>query len=125
MIIDTDVLIWFLRGNEKAEKAVIEAIPFSISIVTYMELLQGMRNKQEMEKMKNAFAKMKVSIVPISEEISYKAAEYVEMYSLSHSMEMADAFIASTCINSQEVLMTANDKHYRFIDQIKMDVFRP
>ena len=90
-----------------------------------MELLQGMRNKQEMEKMKNAFAKMKVNIVPINEEITYKAAEYVEMYSLSHSMEMADVLIASTCINTHEVLMTANDRHYRFIDQIKMNVFRP
>ena len=43
MILDTDVLSWFLRGNEKATEAVIEALPFSISIVIYMELLQGVR----------------------------------------------------------------------------------
>ena len=50
MILDTDVLIWFLRGNEKATKAVIDSMPFSVSVVTYMELLQGMRNRQETEK---------------------------------------------------------------------------
>ena len=55
MILDTDVLIWFLRGNEKATNAVLESMPFSISVVTYMELLQGKRNKQEMESMKKAF----------------------------------------------------------------------
>ncbi len=40
MIVDTDVLIWDLRGNELA--------PFSISVVTSMEVLQGMRNKEEL-----------------------------------------------------------------------------
>ena len=61
MILDTDVLIWFLRGNEKATNAVLESMPFSISVVTYMELLQGMRNKQEMESMKKAFQSMEVT----------------------------------------------------------------
>lgn len=63
MILDTDVLIWFLRGNEKATNAVLESMPFSISVVTYMELLQGMRNKQEMESMKKAFQSMEVNII--------------------------------------------------------------
>ena len=39
MIFDTDVMIWFLRGNEKAVDLVEKSMPFSISIVTYMELL--------------------------------------------------------------------------------------
>ena len=41
MIIDTDVLIWFLRGNHEAIDFIMDATPFSISIVTYMELVQG------------------------------------------------------------------------------------
>ena len=56
MIIDTDVMIWFLRGNQRAIDLVIDAMPFSISIVTYMELVQGMRDKQELAKMKKALA---------------------------------------------------------------------
>ena len=52
MIIDTDVLIWFLRGNQKAIDFIVDATPFSISIVTYMELVRGMRDKRELEKMK-------------------------------------------------------------------------
>lgn len=125
MILDTDILIWFLRGNEKAEKAIEEVVPFSVSIVTYMELLQGMRDKQEMETMKKAFDQMDVKIIPISESISIRASQLVERYSLSHSMELADALIASTCIDQNEVLFTANDKHYRMIEGLQINVFRP
>ena len=98
MILDTDVMIWFLRGNEKAIDVVEKSMPFSVSIVTYMELLQGMRNKQETAKMKKAFKAMDVSIIPINESASLQAAKYVEEYALSNSMELADALITATCV---------------------------
>ena len=52
MIFDTDVMIWAFRGNGKALDAIDEATTRSISSVTYMELLQGVRNKAEMLSMK-------------------------------------------------------------------------
>ena len=125
MIFDTDVLIWYLRGNNKAVDAVVEAIPFSISIVTYMELVQGMLNKQELEKMKRIFKEMDVKVIPLTESISFRASEYVENYSLSNSMELADALIASTCMELNETLYTANDKHYKVIKDLKIKIFRP
>lgn len=124
MIFDTDVLIWYLRGNSKATETVIKFLPFSISIVTYIELLQGMRNKQEMLKMKKAFKQMNIRIIPINERISLRAAEFVEMYGLSNSMEMADALIAATCIEENEALITENDKHYKVIDKLQINIFR-
>ena len=125
MILDTDVLIWFLRGNQRAVDFILEAMPFSISIVTYMELVQGMRDKRELAKMKKTFADMRVEIIPLSEGISLRASNYVETYALSHSMEMADALIAGTCMEQNETLVTANDKHYRVVDGLQMMVFRP
>ena len=103
----------------------MDATPFSISIVTYMELVRGMRDKRELAKMKKAFAEMGVEIIPLSESISLRASDYVEMYSLSHSMEMADALIAGTCIEENETLVTANDKHYRVVEGIRVTIFRP
>ena len=125
MIIDTDVLIWFLRGNQRAVDFIMEAMPFSISVVTYMELVRGMRDKRELEKMKKAFADMRVEIIPLSETISLRASDYVEMYALNHSMEMADALIAGTCMEYSEPLVTANDKHYRVVEGLQIVVFRP
>ena len=125
MILDTDVLIWFLRGNQKAIDFIMKAMPFSISIVTYMELVQGMRDKRELSKMKKAFADMDVEVIPLSEGISLRASDYVEAFALSHSMEMADALIAGTCMEQNETLATANDKHYRVVEGLQMTVFRP
>lgn len=42
MLIDSDVLIWYMRGNENAKRIVIKSIPFKISVVSYMELVQGL-----------------------------------------------------------------------------------
>ena len=103
----------------------MDAMPFSISIVTYMELVQGMRNKRELTKMKKALADMNVEIIPLSEEVSMRAADYVEKYSLSHSMELADALIAGTCVEDNNTLVTANDKHYTAVQELQMTVFRP
>lgn len=125
MIFDTDVLIWFMRGNEKAIEAVVNEIPFSISAVTYMELIKGVRNKQELTQIKKSFKKMGVQVIPINESVSNIAISFVEKYTLGHSVELADALIAGTCIENDEVLFTANDKHYKAITGLKLQVFRP
>jgi len=54
MVIDTDVLIWYMRGNEKAYQLIENSKNFFISAITYMELVQGLRNKQELTKFRKA-----------------------------------------------------------------------
>lgn len=125
MIIDTDVLIWELRGHEKAKKIVHENIPFSISVVTYMEIVQGMRNKQELNKFLKQISKWNTKVVHIDFDISTRAMIYIEEYFLSHSMLLADALIAATAIHQSEMLITANDKHYKHIPNIQLLKFIP
>ena len=125
MIIDTDVIIWELRGNLNAKKIIHENIPFSISVITYMELVQGMRNKGELNKFIKQLTNWDVDIIQINNDISTRAMIYVEDYSLSHSMELADALIAATCINNSEILLTANEKHYKHIPNIQLTKFKP
>lgn len=125
MIIDTDVIIWELRGNIKAQKIIHESIPFNISVVTYIELIQGMRDKKEMNSFIKQLAKWDVGILQIDNDISTRAMIFIEQYALSHSMELADSLIAATCINESELLLTANDKHYRHIPNIQIKKFIP
>ena len=124
MIFDSDVLIWFFRGNERAKKIVRENMPFSISAVSYMELLQGALNKQELLRMKKFLEKSETDIITINDEITRLAMKYVEDYSLSDSMELVDALIAATVIENDETLCTANSKHYKCIPDLKMQVFK-
>jgi predicted nucleic acid-binding protein len=119
LIIDTDVLIWYLRGNEKAKTIVEDAVPFSISVVTYMEIIQGMRNKEEFKVFQKQLLKWNTKIIQIDQEISSRAMFYVQEYALSHSMMLADALIAGTAVQNSETVLTANDKHYRFIPNIE------
>lgn len=125
MILDTDILIWYLRGNPNAKVAVESAAPFCISAITYMELVQGMKNKKELNALKKVISEMDISILPITSAISFKACALVETHFLSDSVELADALIAATCINNGEPLFTANDKHYKNIFALQLKTFRP
>lgn len=125
MLVDTDVLIWYLRGNEMARDA-IDALPaFSISVITYMELVQGMRNQQELAAFRRALRDWKTEILYVDEEISTKAMFLVERHFLSHSLRLADALVASTALTYGLPIFAANDKHYRIIDRLDIKVFRP
>lgn len=123
MIFDSDVLIWFFRGNESAKKAVRANVPFSISAVSYMELIQGALNKQELFQMKKFLMQSNTTIIPINEAITYKAIKYVEDYALSDSMELADALIAATTVENNETLCTANGKHYKCVPDLQLNIF--
>jgi len=124
-LLDTDVLIWYLRGNQNAYDLIHSIGEFTISAVTYMELVQGMRNKDELRALKRALKQWKVKTIYITEEISALALFYVEEYFLSHSMQLADTLIGATCATHGMTLYTANDKHYKVIKELDIFVFRP
>jgi len=125
VLVDTDVIIWYLRGNQNAYLLLHSLPHMCISSVTYMELVQGMRNKDELRTLQKTLKQWNVKTIYINEEISAKALFYVEEYFLSHSMQLADALIGATATMYGMTLITANDKHYKIIKELEMDVFRP
>ena len=125
MLVDTDVLIWYLKGNNNA-RAEIEALPnFFISVVSYIELVQGMRNKSELNCLRRALRRWEAKIVYLSEEISAKAMFYVEQYYLSHSLQLADALIGATAVMNGFEVLTANVKHYQILTDLSLKKFSP
>ena len=125
MVIDTDVLIWYMKGNEKAHRAIENSKNFFVSVVTYMELVQGMRNKNELSNFRRALHVWNSEILYISEEISVKAMFFVEQHYLSHSIQLADALIGATAIAYGLPILTGNDKHYKILKDIQIKKFRP
>ena len=125
MLVDTDVLIWYLKGNENAYQVIENSSNFFISVVTYMELVQGMRNKKELNNLRKALHIWNAKMLYISEEISAKAMFYVEQHFLSHSMQLADALIGATAITYGNPVLTGNDKDYRVLKDLEIKRIRP
>lgn len=125
MLIDTDVLIWYMRGNEKAYKRIEKESNFFISVVTYIELVQGMRNKTELIYFRKSLHEWNAKVLYVSENISSKAMFYVEQHYLSHSLQLSDALIGATSVAYGQPVLTGNDKHYKMIKDIQIKKFRP
>ena len=123
-LVDTDVFIWYLRGNQKAYEKLQSIGSFNISAVTYMELIQGMRDKNELRVFKKSLKELDIKTIYLSQEISAKAIFYVEEFFLSHSIQMADALIGATASTYGLKLLTANDKHYKMLSDVEIEVFR-
>ena len=125
MLFDTDVLIYVQRGNEKAAKKIEIAKQRSISVQTYMELLQDANDKKQHIEILDFLKTFHFQIIPLSENIGYRASIYVEEYSLSHGVRAADAIIAATAVENGLQLMSANRKHFKPIKELQFKHFRP
>ncbi len=125
MLVDTDVLIWYMRGNEKALRAIEGLDGFSMSVVTYIEIVQGLRSKAELNTLRNFLQNRSVALLPITESISSHAMFLVEQHHFRHYLGLSDALIAATAVNHGLPLMTANTKHYRIIKNLILKKFSP
>ena len=124
MLIDSDVLIWHLRGNAHAAQA-LEALPtWSISAVTYMELAQGCRSKAELRAIQKAFRASPSDVLPLTEIISNRACELIDEHALGHGLQMADSLIAATALTHGLPLLTGNAKHFKAIAGLDVRAFK-
>ena len=124
MIFDTDVVIWAFRGNERAARAIDAPQVREISVVSYMELVQGALNKNELRMIREYLADVGFLFLPLSESIGQRASIYMEEYALSSAMGLPDALIASTAVEHQKDLCSGNAKHYRAVSELKLKTFK-
>jgi predicted nucleic acid-binding protein len=125
MLIDTDVLIWCLRGRVKALNAIERTKERCISQVTRMELIVGCRSKAEITLLKRFLTDVGFRMIPLSEEIGSRADLFLEEKHLSHGVGLADALIAATASLQGLPLLTGNAKHFRCFPSIVVKRFTP
>ena len=123
MLFDTDILIWFMRGNTKAARLIESAPERQISILTRMELLQGAKNKTHSGHIQSFIAEFGFMVLSFSDNIGHRALVYVEEYALSDGLRANDAIIAATAAENDLILSSANIKHYRPIKDLKFHPF--
>jgi hypothetical protein len=90
-----------------------------------MELVQGMRNKKELNSLRKALHGWNARILYLSEEITAKAMFFVEQNFLSHSIQLADALIGASAVAYGLPIITGNDRHYKVMGDIKIKKFSP
>ncbi len=125
MIYDTDILIWVQRGNEKAAKLIERDDDRYLSIQSFMELLQGAKNKTQHKYVKSFINEFEFSILPLTENIGHRALIYVEEYALSSNMRAGDAIIAATAIENNTTLVSSNVKHFKAVKELQLKTFKP
>lgn len=125
MLFDTDVIIWSFRGNRRAASQIDACLERFVSAVSYMELLQGSRNRMDQELTRQFIFELGFQILPITENISHRAMIYMEEFTLQSGMKLADALIAATAAENGCELCTGNHKHYRIIPGLQLSVFKP
>jgi predicted nucleic acid-binding protein len=125
VLIDSDVPIWLTRGHMGAAQRLGQIDTWRISVVTYMELAQGCRDKAELARLKKGLAARNTDVLQVTPAISERAAELVDSLALSHGMRLADALIGATAIVHGATLMTANTRHFEAVQNLVIEAFIP
>jgi predicted nucleic acid-binding protein len=120
IIVDTDVLIWILRGDrmvgETFKKVVAETKGYIfITPIQIAEIYKGLRTK---EKLKVETFLETLNVIDIDKNIGRIAGEFLNKYESSHNVTIADAIIGASAKINLFKLWTLNKKHYpMFVDK--------
>lgn len=125
-LIDTDIIIFALRGDKTvlAKFEENKNIPISISMITYAELVFGAKRSQN-ERTNMLKVNRIREIYPV-EELNIGIMELfadikANMYSKAMRIEDMDLFIAATAIYNDLTLVTNNTKHFKNIPLLKLE----
>lgn len=125
MLVDTDVLIWHLRGLSQATRRLDQLPDLTISAVTWLELLQGFRSKAELVAVQKSLAMRHAQRLPLTPAITDRAVALMESLTLSDGLQLGDALIAATALEHNLSLLTGNVKHFAAIERLKIERFEP
>jgi predicted nucleic acid-binding protein len=118
-------VIWHLRGYAQATRRLDRLIPLTLSAVSYLEVLQGMRNKAELAAVKKMLEQRGATMLLITEAITQRAISSMESLALSHGLQMGDALIAATTLEHLLPVLTDNIKHFGAAVGLRVEAFSP
>jgi hypothetical protein len=116
-LIDTDVLIEYLRGSDPAVRF-LEALSgtLHISAITVAELFTGAQRGAEQEALEQFLRTFEV--VPVEAELAKRGGQLRREYGPGHGVGLADALIAASAEKAQATLVTFNRRHFPMLEDI-------
>jgi predicted nucleic acid-binding protein len=119
-LVDTDILINFLRGRKKAKEylsSLLDESSIYCSAIAIAEITAGIRSGEEV---RTKALLDHIEVLDINREVAEKAGFY-KRSTRSHHLELDDCLVAATAFVHKAALATGNGKHYP-MDDIRMMV---
>lgn len=117
LLLDTDVLIDYLRGQAQAVAYLEERTEtLLVSAITVAELFAGVRGGKERTALAAFLSAFE--IVAIDAAIARRGGGFRRDYGNSHNVGLADALIAATAERAQAQLVTLNRKHFPMLTDV-------
>jgi len=120
-LVDTSILVDYLRGNKIAENWLGSFGPgeLAISVVTAAELVAGCRNRREQINVEKELAFY--PMLWISSATSVVAWEWYRHYRLSDGVGFLDCLIGASAYQYEIIVCTLNEKHFRSFPNMKVE----
>ncbi|EMY70723.1 type II toxin-antitoxin system VapC family toxin [Leptospira vanthielii] len=125
-LIDTDIIIYSLKGNEKVQNNLIEKknISKAISVITYGELIFGAKKSKSREK--NLATVYRIGeLFPVIELTKGIVETFGEVKATlqkkGNTVDDFDILIGSTALFLNYTLVTNNEKHFSMIPDLRIE----
>ena len=117
LLIDTDVLIDYLRDNADAVSYLenLHDLPL-ISVITVAELHAGVREGSERTALTDFIEAFEIA--PLTKQIASAGGLYRRDFGASHGVGLNDALIAATAHFNNAELVTLNRKHFPMLASV-------
>lgn len=124
LLIDTDVLIDYLRGRPEVVQYLDgRAEALLISVITVAELYAGVREGDERTRLDQFIRAFQ--LVPVDPAIAQRGGLFRRDYFKSHNVALPDALIAATAESVQATLVTLNQKHFPMLGNVSVPYKKP
>lgn len=115
-LIDTDVLVEYLRGREQAVEY-LESLEGTlyVSAITVAELSSGVRDneRESLEQFLEAF-----DVVAVDQAVAEDAGLCRKSYQPTHGTGLADSIVAASAKAVNAALVTFNKRHFPMIEDL-------
>ena len=125
--LDTNIITAFLKNDSRVVERVSDYLEFfdklTINIISYYEILRGLKdlgNEEKLRRFDNFIQENE--LVFITKDTIEKAAEiYAYLKKEGNLIEDADILMASIAIVENLVLITNNIKHFKRVNELRLD----
>jgi tRNA(fMet)-specific endonuclease VapC len=126
-LIDTDIVSLFSRGNPSVvaqfQKYLTQHTYIQISIVTYYEILSGLKHRDAQQQLSQflAFTAQNIVLPLTIASIQESADLYAKLRQQGTPVDDIDLLIAGVAIANNLVLVTHNQRHFSRIETLELE----